>query len=57
MESPTGHPLDPFKRLAPAVIEANQDIEVWARESTASTYQTEKRELNLKYEPDWLGTP
>ena len=57
MENPTGHPLDPFKRLAPAVIEANLGIEVWARGSTASTYQTEKRELNLKYQPDWLGRP
>jgi len=53
MENPTGHPLDNFKRFAPAVIKANQEIEVWARESSASEYQTEKQDLSLKYKPDW----
>jgi len=57
MEDPDGHPLDPFKRLAPRVIEANQEIEVWARESTASSYAAEELELNLRYEPEWVGRP
>lgn len=57
MEDPTGHPLDPFKRLAPHVIAANQEIEVWARASTAGTYAAEELELNLRYTPAWVGRP
>lgn len=45
---------DPFKRLAPEAIRANQEINVWARASTPSTYVSEELELNLKYQPAWV---
>jgi hypothetical protein len=57
MEDPAGRRLDPFKRLAPKVMEANQEIDVWARESTAATCAAERRELNLKYRPEWVARP
>ena len=53
-----GKPInDPFKRLAPAVLKADQAIEVWARESTAGAYASEELELNLRYQPAWVGRP
>lgn len=39
-----------FKRLAPRAIESNQEIEVWARESTATECKSLQRELNGKYD-------
>jgi uncharacterized protein (DUF1778 family) len=45
--------LDAFKQHAPAVIAANQEIEVWAKNSTASTCAAEELELNLKFKPEW----
>ena len=45
--------LDAFKQYAPAVIAANQEIEVWAKKSAASTCAAEELELNLKYKPQW----
>ena len=44
---------DPFKRLAPQVIAARQEIEVWAKESLASIFEREARELNDKHDPEW----
>jgi hypothetical protein len=57
MADPTRPRNDPFKRLAPKVMEANQEIEVWARNSSARTYAYEEQELNLKYKPEWVGRP
>lgn len=57
MKDPKGHPLDPFKRMAPKVIRAGQEIEVWAKKSSASTYEADELQLNLKYEPEWVGRP
>ncbi len=43
-----------FKRLAPKAIEANQQIDVWAREASADECKSLQRELNAKY--DTIGT-
>ena len=39
-----------FKRLAPKVIEANQEIEVWAKKATADECRRLQRDLNGKYD-------
>ncbi len=47
-------PFDSFKRLAPEVIRAGLEIELWAQvcESLGSMMQKEA-ELNDKYRPEW----
>jgi hypothetical protein len=47
-------PFDPFKRLAPPVIQSGQEIELWARECV-SREEMEDLETRLNYEhrPDW----
>ena len=57
LRDPTKPRNDPFKRLAPRIVEANQEIEVWAKESAVETYTQEEVELNLKYTPEWFGRP
>ena len=44
---------DPFKTHAPAVIEANQEIELWAQQFTIDTFEAKETELNNKYQPEW----
>jgi hypothetical protein len=44
---------DPFKQHAPATILSNQEIELWAQEFTADTFQAKETELNNKYQPEW----
>lgn len=48
-------PFDAFKRLAPDVIRAQQEIEIWAIVSTASEYKNLERELNAKYDTTRRG--
>jgi hypothetical protein len=42
--------LDRFKELAPAVIRAGQEIEIWVLESSEDLYRTVEQELNARFE-------
>ena len=46
--------LDKFKQEIPAVIRAQQEIEVWAGAFTESTFEAKERELNRTYTPPWV---
>jgi hypothetical protein len=46
--------LDKFKQEIPAVIRAQQEIEVWAGAFSASTFEDKERELNRTYNPPWV---
>jgi len=46
---------EPFQRWAPAVIAANQPIEVWVRASTANSVDAEKMALIGRFGQQWPG--
>lgn len=47
-------PFDAFKRLAPEVIRANQEIELWAIQcDSRESMMAKEAELNTKYRPEW----
>jgi hypothetical protein len=46
--------LDKFKQLIPDVIAAGQEIEIYAGEFSADTFEAKERELNQLYSPPWV---
>ncbi len=46
---------EPYKRLAPAVIEAGGTIDVWVRPSTVAKCRGEVKELTVLFTPEWAG--
>jgi hypothetical protein len=45
---------DPFKQRAPAVILANEQVELWAQEcGSFESMMAKETELNNKYQPEW----
>ena len=46
--------LDKFKQVIPDVIRTGQEIEIYAGEFAADTFEAKERELNGLYNPPWV---